>query len=503
MKPRLMFADREFDPGQPRPAHQQLLRDDLDLDTLVAAMADGDEFVADVVSGALLSGLTDCAAIVYRQQVLRDCLAHPDLIREIYRLAVDAVVAERRILRGLFSRHPEGVLHDSLQTMQVFIPVLARLHELARGHAEVPRSPALARLFATLIEQLDDNYLDQLREHTQRLEFRHGVTISAGLGPGNLGAHYTLVPPATRPGWLRRVGGARPPRYSFTIPDRDESGAQAVAELRDRGIDQAANALAQAADHIRDFVVALRTELGFYIGCLNLQQRLAGIGTPACWPTAKPSEQPAWTARDLYDICLALHIGAPVVGNDIHADNHPLVVITGANRGGKSTLLRSVGLAQLMLQAGMYTPATALRAAVSTGIYTHFKREEDATMESGKLDEELRRMSALADTLQPNALLLLNESFAATNEREGSHIARHVIDALIDSDMRVFTVTHLFDLADGLYRDRPDALFLRADRQTAANRFRITPGAPLSTAYGEDVYQQVFGEAGIAVGGRR
>jgi hypothetical protein len=55
--------------------------------------------------------------------------------------------------------------------------------------------------------------------------------------------------------------------------------------------------------------------------------------------------------------------------------------------------------------------------------FTHYKREEDATMQRGKLDEELGRMSEIADQITPHSILLCNESFASTNEREGSEIA--------------------------------------------------------------------------------
>ena len=63
------------------------------------------------------------------------------------------------------------------------------------------------------------------------------------------------------------------------------------------------------------------------------------------------------------------------------------------------------------------------------GVFTHYKREEDATMESGKLDEELARMSDIVDHITPGCILLCNESFASTNEREGSQIARQIVTA--------------------------------------------------------------------------
>ena len=141
-----------------------------------------------------------------------------------------------------------------------------------------------------------------------------------------------------------------------------------------------------------------------------------------------------------------------VVGNDVQADGKSLVIITGANSGGKSTFLRSVGVAQLMMQCGLFVTARDHRANVTRGIFTHFIREEDAGMTSGRLDEELRRMSAIAGQIGPHCLMLFNESFAGTNEREGSEIGRQVVRALLDAEIKVFFVTHRFGFAEHFHR---------------------------------------------------
>ena len=179
------------------------------------------------------------------------------------------------------------------------------------------------------------------------------------------------------------------------------------------------------------------------------------------------------------------------------ADGKQVIIVTGANHGGKSTFLRSAGLAQLMMQAGMFVPAESFAASVSTGVFTHFKREEDATMEKGKLDEELDRMSVIAGQISAGGLLLCNESFASTNEREGSEIARQIIRALTEAGIRIIFVTHMYDLAGRYYAAHdPAALFLRAERRPDGQRtFRVPPGEPLPTSYGEDLYRQVFGTA--------
>ena len=115
-------------------------------------------------------------------------------------------------------------------------------------------------------------------------------------------------------------------------------------------------------------------------------------------------------------------------------------------------------------------------------------------MASGKFDEELSRMSAIIDTISSDALIMFNESFAATNEREGSEIARQIVSALLEKRIKVFFVTHLYELARGFYEQKTEnVIFLRAERQQDGSRtFKLSQGEPLPTSYGEDLYQQVF-----------
>ncbi len=183
------------------------------------------------------------------------------------------------------------------------------------------------------------------------------------------------------------------------------------------------------------------------------------------------------------------------MGSDVDAEGRALLVVTGANRGGKSTFLRGLGVAQLMMQAGMFVPAESFRADVRHGLFTHFKREEDALLRSGKLDEELGRMSAIVDEVSPGALVLLNESFASTNEREGSEIGRQIVRALLESGVKVAYVTHMYEMAAGLRGDLDgDAAFLRAERLPDGTRtFRIVAGEPLPTSHGQDIYARIFG----------
>jgi DNA mismatch repair ATPase MutS len=494
MKAFLLHAEQDFDLEAGLPPGEEALTQDLEADTLFAAMARGDEFLFEVARRAVLSSLVDPDAIAYRQAILRDCLEHPDIVREIYDLAVEAIVGEKKIYFGIFSHSPDTILSRAIQVLEMFSEMLKRLRQMSDEHAARFGSAGFVRLFRTLSTELDDEYLQTVDDHLQQLRFRSGTVISAELGKGNKGTRYVLRR-SRKQSWRERIPFGDRSSYSFQIPDRDQNGFRALADLRGRGINLVANALAQSTDHILSFFRMLRAELGFYVGCLNLHEQLAEKGEPTCFPEPSALGEPALAANGLYDVCLSLTLAERVVGNDVTADGKSLVMITGANQGGKSTFLRSVGLAQLMMQSGMFVAAESFRADVRDGLFTHFKREEDVTMQSGKLDEELRRMSEIVENMRSRSLALCNESFASTNEREGSEIARQIIRALLEAGIKVFFVTHMFDLAHGLYSSQLDtAVFLRAERRDDGSRtFRLVEGEPLPTSYGEDLYRRIFG----------
>jgi hypothetical protein len=472
------------------------LRQDLELDTLWNAMAAGDEFLFETAKRVVLSSLTDPEAIRYRQRVLADCLRHPEVVRQLYRLAIEALENERQAGSLWWHSSPDSILNRSVELLKLQLGVLDRLRQLAEEQAASFRSDGFRRLFGMLREELAAAYLETVAEHLRALELKRGLVVSAELGKGLKGHNYVVRTPPRERRWTDRLSlGRRADSLSFSIPPRDESGFRALEEIRGRGLNLVANAVAQAADHVKSFFAMLRLELAFYLGCLNLHQRLEQKGEPTCFPEPLPAGEPVLTARGLYDVCLALHLDGQAIGNEVNADGKALVMITGANQGGKSTLLRGLGVAQLMLQAGMFVGAQAFRANVCSGVFTHYKREEDAAMEGGKLDEELRRMSEIADQLTPGALLLCNESFASTNEREGSEIARQVVRALLERRVKVLFVTHLYDLAHSFHVQRLDtALFLRAERRPDGRRtFKLLEGAPQPTSYGADAYRRIFG----------
>lgn len=516
-----MFRDHDFDLQQTLPWNEQALTQDLELNTLWNSMASGDEFLFDVARKAILTGINnDMDTILFRQNILIDCLENPAVIRKLYEIAVDAIAHKKKPYWGIFSfNYPSSILSTSIEVMQMFVDNLKKLRTIADENSGKFKSEGFRTLFSLLQKELNDEYFASVQQHLLELKFPDGILLSAELGKGNKGNNYILHKLfVTRKTWtqrlfdlfissfslfgdsvyrwIKRLFKIPKDAYSFEISSHDEGGIRALSELKNVGINLVANVLAQSNDHILGFLTMLQTELAFYIGCLNLHEQLTRQGATCSFPVPLPVTERKHSFEGLYDVCLSLNMKQKITANDANAEDKNLVIITGANQGGKTTFLRSIGLSQLMMQCGMYVGARNYRVNICDSIITHYRREEDNTMKSGKLDEEFSRMSDIAEHITSNSLLLFNESFSATNEREGSEIARQIVLALLEKRIKIFYVTHLYEFAHSFYEMKTrDAIFLRAERGNDSVRtFKLTVGEPLQTSFGEDLYNKIFVE---------
>ncbi|MGN6446102.1 MutS-related protein [Amnibacterium sp.] len=489
----LLAADRDLDLDATVPPGVADTERDLELPRLWDAMADGDDFLRDVARAVVLHPLGSAQEVGYRQDALADCLRAPEQVAELYDFALRAQLAGRDdLLFGLGRTSPDALLRRSVRILQKLLPLLAELRQWTQANATTFPSAAFQRFFRGLAADLPDEYLADLEHLLRRLELRQGLLLSAAIGPlGAVTGTTIRTPRDENRHLLSRVPLARPVA-SYTIPERDQAGFDALSELEDRALDGIANAAAQALDHVLGFFAAVRREVAFFLGAINLTRRLRELSVAQARPEVQdggPLE-----AHGLVDPCLALRASTAPVGNDLALPGDALLVITGANRGGKSTFLRALGVAQLMAQAGLPTAADSLRIPCVGAVLTHWSREEDDALEHGKLDEELDRMARLAEQLRPGDLLLSNESFSSTNESEGSDIGEQVMTALLDAGVQVRLVTHLFDLASRLRADRPDAVFLRAPRSVDGEAtFRLERGDPRPTSFGVDLFDRTFG----------
>ena len=456
---------------------------DLEMEHILNIMSRDSEELSDICRQVMDLSLSSSDEIIYRQDILKDFLAQPEVARKIYQTCLDARENKRGIWLNLSSPYLSTIYSSAAHLLKIYMEALVKIRKILEEHTFT--SAGLRRFSATLSEELSDEYLDQLRDLEDGIAEKNGILISSGFGSFLQGVSYVKL---QKEKGLSRLQWLVHP--SYTIAEQDTTGSKDLEFRRDRAINEVANAMAQAADNLENFTNTLRMELGFYVGALNLHDQFQQFFLPVCFPSFSTSSSRSW--ENLYDGSLALLKGGPVVGNSLEIVDTMHCLITGANQGGKTTFLRSVGQCQLMAQCGLFVCADRCTIPVNTSIYTHFKREEDSKMDSGKLDEELERMSKIIDGLSSGSLLLSNESFSSTNDVDGSKILGQITQALLEKNIEVFTVTHLINYAM-TYSENQNTLCLRAERMPDGTRtFKLVVGKPLKTAFGEDIFQKIF-----------
>ncbi|MRH87671.1 DNA mismatch repair protein [Nocardia sp. SYP-A9097] len=486
-------------PGrEPRAARNgDAVAEDLGLAELYNVMAGGDEFIAGVVKAIVPLSSTDCDVIRHRQGVLADCCADPAMLRTCYTIATEAT-AVRRWTSGR-GREPRGKLGLALQPLQALVGLLRQIRQNFEKSAGSCRSTGLDRLRRILTDQLDDDYLALLEHHVAALYFEHGMHFSAALGVGNKADRIMLHEP---PAAAKRTLFGRRPGIAFEAFDNFEfHDGDPLRAVIEPPLDSVAELISRVTDNVQDFFRQLRTELAFYLGCVNLHERLTATGTPICFPEPVAAGETLLRTTDLRDVGLSL-TASNVVGNDIDATGSTLLVVTGANSGGKSTFLRSVGIAQLLMQAGIFVTARSFTADLRDGVFTHFVRGEDPAMTHGRLDEELTRMRAITDRMSGTAMLLCNEPFASTDDRDAAALADPIVSALLDSGVKIVLVTHLYEFAHRRHvAGHGTDLFLRAQRDSDGRRtYRLIVGAPEPTSHGLDIFRRIFADHQVGDG---
>jgi DNA mismatch repair protein MutS len=243
-------------------------------------------------------------------------------------------------------------------------------------------------------------------------------------------------------------------------------------------------------------------------------EELTTAGLPFARPEIRPLEERTCRIRNGYNINLAgvllaegcENLDESIVKNDIRFDAEARVMIlTGPNRGGKTTYTQAVGLCQVLAQLGLPVPADEAALSPVDGIYTHFPIEEKIEYGTGRLGDEAKRIDEIFSSLTRHSLLLLNESLSGTSADESLYIAKDVVGILARLGVRCVFATHLHRLAaavdeiNGNPGDGDKVVSMVAavreetkDDETKEIRrtYRIVPGPPAGLSYAREIAER-------------
>lgn len=511
---------------------------DLDVGPLVRALSGGEQHREAFVRRLLIGLCPDEDVITHRRQVVTNLLDDAELRQRLEGLLreLSGLLRERpRSLFGIEWNVSEVVTR--LGELEMYVDVALSVAAVLDGRSL--RAPALCALADSIESLVSSSEFETLRAELpalrSQLDALQSVTIGVNLSSGLQPESATILalseePVEGRSGLLGRLLGSDAGRRGITRLRGEPAGGlgsffppmrgdgrgrenELVVDLQallEQAVEPVGRALEQYVSlHVREFAV-LEAELAYLLSGAALVDRLRRAGLPICCPEIAPMQERTASLEDAYNVSLALRVlrdqeetgQIGIVTNDITFDatGGRVWVLTGPNRGGKTTYVRAIGLIQLLFQAGLYVPAARARLSPVDGIYTHFPAQESAAPGKGRLDEEAERLAEIFHEATPASLLLLNEVLSGTSTVEALGLARDALRGLHLLGARAVYVTHLHELAT--YADEINlttegdgtvgSLVAEVGGDGSAHRrtFRVRPGAPQGVSYASEIAEQ-------------
>lgn len=502
MEPNLLYCSSSRE-GKKRYSFCQDLIKDLNLSILFRSMARDDLWIAEVVPQIVLIPLQCPEEVMYRHEVIKDFENNKSFLEDMYEIALRQkkqyenykINSDNNRMRS--TSYTSQMVEELNYLMQGQLEYI-HLRELLEKHIDSMQSQGICNLYKRLktmpLEEIMAK-IDDMNLYVDGGTIRYRISIGGGLKMAktkiltmeNMHKHSKDIKKKK----FQELYNKYVKKNVISL--NEEELKKEVNHLNEETIHHILSMFHPYLNEMLTFYQNFAEEMAFYKGVLQFTSRMKELGIFLTFPKVLPKGTRDTSFSDLYELSMAIYTQQKPVGNSLEWSNRKVTFITGANQGGKSTFLRSYGIAQIMLQCGMPVPAKEFCAPMYPQIFTHFTRREEEQLNSGRLREELKRMSEMIDHSGPDSLFLLNESFASTTEKEGSEIANHILQAFYEKDMVVIMVTHLYQLARQWYKKQlPEAGFYVAERKENGKRtYKILPGEPGVTSYGTDLFAKL------------
>ncbi len=248
-------------------------------------------------------------------------------------------------------------------------------------------------------------------------------------------------------------------------------------------------------------VTELIPELMFYIRFADYIRALSQKGIAFCKGEVIRDNKymHRMKARGIYNLKLisgALSENAEIVFNDLDFDEENLIyILTGANRGGKTTITQAVGQLFVLAQSGIYVPGKEFCYDPVDCVYTHFPADEDKTMDLGRLGEECSRFREIFYAATERSLILLNETFSTTSFEEGYYIAYDSVRAIAEKKIRMIYNTHMHKLASEMTEGKNPELpgYIRSliiKSKDSSSQFKVILSKPEGMSYARSIAEK-------------
>lgn len=513
MKTYLLYKDKNYI----KSPNKAPLYDDLWFTTVINHLCVYDKYIKEIYEDAYNLISSDPSTIKYRSDILKDFIKNKNIMTNYYSFITDLLTS---FYNDRYEVRPNEITKSFNACMRIAPKLFLALENITRYFTEYKKlfkSEGMLNFIDRYLSVFSLEYIKELRDTYSKLSFPKGIYITASLdsnlNPSNYQIYNTIEGKKEIKSELKANGIALRnkisifPTYEYEIKEDkrwkrakviENPRAQANSEAEfvfqtNKALYSVAPKFINVVDDIYKYLMQTKIEMAFYIGGINLYDKLMALNLPICNPHVHNINERIYKCDGLYDVALALENGGKVVGNTIDSGSATTTLITGANQGGKTTYLRSYGVAIIMMQLGLFVCANFFESNTYYNVFSHFNKEEDKTMTSGKLDEELSRLRGIVEVIKPNSLMLFNESFQSTAEIEGSIIAYDTLRALNDKSISTVMVSHMYHLYNMLKKNNDNVYYLKAQRSEDGHRsFKLLPGEMEETSYAFDLYNEIF-----------
>eukprot|EP00611_Tribonema_gayanum_P020564 TRINITY_DN3769_c0_g1_i1.p1 TRINITY_DN3769_c0_g1~~TRINITY_DN3769_c0_g1_i1.p1 ORF type:complete len:957 (-),score=319.07 TRINITY_DN3769_c0_g1_i1:1132-4002(-) len=391
----------------------------------------------------------------------------------------DAPVRGVTVSGGAGARYPTPTLQGLTRPIHLDPELVELLHEAfdATGELCGKKFPELGRLRARI-----DKLYDSIRQSVQKL--LSSGTFSGMLADEGRGAYVSEVNGRfvlpVKPTYKRNVGivhdVSRTGKTLFIEPSSVVEPTNELVELKLALKAEEARILSRMTIKVgqnqRPLLASLSAAAEVDLACAR-----ARLGARLGGTIPEVGSEGAIRLRAARHPVLALR-GKDPVPNDLELDaSSQALVLTGPNAGGKTVVLKTLGLVALMARAGIPVPAArGARVDVFDPVLADIGDLQSVTGDLSTFSGHLMVCKAVLERARPGALVLMDEMGSGTDPAQGVALAQALLEALLDSGARVALTTHylqLKELAAG------DARFKVAAMQFVEGRptYRLMAGA--------------------------
>lgn len=172
-----------------------------------------------------------------------------------------------------------------------------------------------------------------------------------------------------------------------------------------------------------------------------------------------------------------------VIPNNISFDKYQGIVITGPNTGGKTVLLKTVGLLTLMVKYGLLIPASKKsNVMIYDNIFCDIGDDQSIESNLSTFSAHMTNIVNIIESVTPNSLVLFDEIGGGTDPTEGSNLAIAILEYLVNNKISFITTTHYSELKTYAYSS---TLIVNAsmefNRDTLSPTYHLKLGIPGSS----------------------